>query len=273
MDGITRPLSSEQTDLIAGSPFFSGSAAGDCHAAPCLIIATCRIIRPDDKVIFPMPFYPRTVTAFLASLLLAGCQPASDKTAFVTPAYTLDQLTADLAAEPSATKVLQRWCIGRGLMPPASHVTAQKQPAGKVPSQALDSLHPSAGYDIVVRHVHLMCGPHVVSIATLAYLPEKLTPDMNRQLLLTDQPFGKIVLPLHFERRRLADDSRIPHSTMGETPIEADSPPKQAILINRALLTTSDGQPFAYVEEQYQRVLLNRPIQASSRGAGDRTQN
>ncbi|APH54137.1 putative membrane associated protein [Granulibacter bethesdensis] len=217
--------------------------------------------------------HSRFMAVLAASLLLAGCQPSSDKTASVTPAYTLDQLTADLAAEPSATKVLQRWCIGRGLMPLASHVTAQKQPAGKVPSETLDYLHPSAGYDIVVRHVHLMCGPHVVSIATLAYLPEKLTPDMNRQLLLTDQPFGKIVLPLHFERRRLAGDSKIPQSKMGETPIEADSPPKQAILINRALLTTHGGQPFAYVEEQYQRVLLNDPLQSFSHGTGDRTQN
>jgi hypothetical protein len=63
---------------------------------------------------------------------------------------------------------------------------------------------------------------------------------MNRQLDETETPFGVVVRPLGFQRRLLST-----RRGAGE-----------AVLVNRAVLTTPDGAAFSLVVETYSDAVL-----------------
>ena len=103
------------------------------------------------------------------------------------------------------------------------------------------------------RHVRLSCNGHLLSEADNWYVADRLTKAMNRTLDSTDTPFGAVVRPLGFTRATLS--SRLlwpPPGGPGLGPL----PLPDALIENRAVLRRADGQPFALVDERYQRGLL-----------------
>lgn len=142
-------------------------------------------------------------------LLLAGCagtQGRADLRLERTGLLALLQtLNADLLAHDSATLTLERWCADHRLADPARIVARRLRDVDKpVPDDVRARLAVDPGEPIGYRHVELACGEHVLSEADNWYVPARLTADMNLRLNSTDEPFGKVVAPLHFRRRTLS---------------------------------------------------------------------
>ena len=91
--------------------------------------------------------------------------------------------------------------------------------------------------------MRLVCGAHVLSNADNWYVPDRLTPEMNRQLDQTDTPFGLVVKPLGFRRVRRAASLLL---TRNGAPRSG-----QGVLRHEALLVTASGLPFSFVAETY----------------------
>lgn len=116
------------------------------------------------------------------------------------------------------------------------------------------------------RHVLLKCGDLVLSEADNWYLPERLTTDMNQTLDTTDTPFGRVVLPLHFQRHTVSShliwQSLPEHWQTGEAIPTAQSELldiPETIISNEAVLTKPDGTPISFVIENYKSALLSFP--------------
>ena len=173
----------------------------------------------------------------------------------VEAAAVLQTLRAELLGHDSSTTVLQTWCEAHG--PPGLTIVAERDPAPDRPpsAAAVKALDLQPGQAVRYRRVRLACGKAVLSEADNWYLPERLTPEMNRTLDSSDAPFGAVVRPLGFRRRflsaellwrpladgwekRAADDS-----PMGPIPAE--------VLTDTAVLATPDGRPFSFVAETY----------------------
>ena len=145
-----------------------------------------------------------------AGALLAGCagwqpSPAGDRLERVELLALLQTLNADLLGHPSATLTLERWCADHRLAEPARIVARRVRGADKpLPEDLRAKLAVGATEPVGYRHVRLACGDHVLSDADNWYVPGRLTADMNRRLDTTNEPFGKVVAPLHFQRRTLS---------------------------------------------------------------------
>jgi hypothetical protein len=179
----------------------------------------------------------------------------------------VETLNADLLSHDSATLTLERWCDSHHLASPA-RIVAQRdsgldKPAS--PDQRLE-LGVSPTEAVRYRRVRLMCGPWVLSEADNWYVPSRLTPEMNQLLDTTDQPFGKVVKPLNFQRRTLSARLLwlpLPQgwemtAASGEAGGVLSVPP--AILEHRAILSVPNGTPFSEVVETYSRNVLAFPI-------------
>lgn len=162
-----------------------------------------------------------------------------------------DALTAleqTLAQQDSATAALTQWCAARKLADPAAIRAAQVKGEDALPPPDLDEiLALPDGAEPGYRHVHLSCGAKVLSQAHNWYVPQRLTPEMNRVLATTDTPFGKVVAPLAYRRERLA-------SIRGRAP----GCPAGTVLSHRALLRLPDGAPLALVVECYTAAILGQ---------------
>lgn len=156
-------------------------------------------------------------------LLLAGaCAPRE---------ASVPALKARLDAQSSATAALQQGC--------AVPIRVRLLPGAASPSaEVLSLLGISRPDQLRVRHVRLVCGSTALSDAWNWYVPERLTPEMNRVLDTTDTPFGRAVAATHFRRQRLA----------GTT----EGLPPGVVLENRGLLRRApDDSPIALVVEDY----------------------
>ncbi|HDX0909499.1 TPA: hypothetical protein RNT02_002883, partial [Stenotrophomonas maltophilia] len=143
----------------------------------------------------------------------------------------------------SATATLEQWCAEHGLAEQARvravRVHGQDKPA---PADVLQALGVKPGADLRYRRVQLVCGSRVLSEADNWYLPGHLSPAMNQVLDSTDEPFGRVVGPLGFQRQTLADQTFWPPRGEGD---------RGVILEVRALLRDRQQQPFSYVIESY----------------------
>jgi len=101
-----------------------------------------------------------------------------------------------------------------------------------------------AGADTALRYrrVQLFCGSRVLSEADNWYLPGRLSAAMNQVLDSSDEPFGRVVGPLGFQRQTLADQTFWPPRGDGDHGV---------ILEVRALLRDRQQQAFSYVIESY----------------------
>ena len=168
-----------------------------------------------------------------AAAMLHGC--VTDRTA------TLDAFEAALSAQPSATAVLTDWCKARGIAAaPAIVARRVAAPATPEPEDLRHQLGVTTGEMLGYRHVELICGERVLSVAHNWYVPTRLSPAMNAALESSDTPFGKVVAPVHFTRELLS-------SIRGQGP----GCPPGTVLTQRALLRLPDGHPLSYLIECY----------------------
>ncbi|WP_375397175.1 hypothetical protein [uncultured Sphingomonas sp.] len=169
-----------------------------------------------------------------------------------------------LRAEPSATLVLETWCVLHGLAPAGTHIVADRLTGFDKPATAEVRALLRVDRDAAVRYrrVRLRCGTLVLSQADNWYVPGRLTAAMNAVLDNTDTPFGRVVAPLRFGRRTIA--SLILWSPSLDAP--ARTTPliiPAALLETRALLSMPDGTPISLVVETYSSDILAFPPPAS----------
>jgi len=178
----------------------------------------------------------------------------------------LQTLNADLLSHDSATLTLERWCADHSLAEPPQIVARRVRDVPKpVPDDLRVLLRVDAGEPIGYRHVQLMCGTHVFSEADNWYVPGRLTADMNRRLETSDEPFGKVVQPLHFQRRTLSAEllwSPLPpgwemQATRAAVPRDRSRVHiPAAVLRHRAVLVDGAQVPFSTVVETYTNQLF-----------------
>ncbi|GFE75332.1 hypothetical protein [Novosphingobium sp. TCA1] len=159
------------------------------------------------------------------------------------PSPTLEAFEAVLSRHDSATLALEEWCGVRDFAPRPASVTAQlvtSEDDVPLPTGIPAKLALSKDETATLRNVRLSCGARILSVAWNWYVPERLTPDMNRLLGSSDVPFGKAVASLRFRREPLA-------VTAGP----AANCPAGTISTHQAMLYLPDGRPLAYLVECY----------------------
>ncbi|MEO7325252.1 MAG: hypothetical protein ABIW82_10535 [Dokdonella sp.] len=195
-------------------------------------------------------------------VLVSGCAalqatPQPDRLARTQVLALVQTLNADLLSHDSATLTLERWCGTHGLAQPARivarrvHIDAKPIPEDLRARLAIDAAEP-LGY----RHVQLVCGEHVLSEADNWYVPSRLTAEMNQRLDGSDEPFGKVVRALGFQRRTLSVDllwSPLPPGweMARGSPAQEFLRIPHALLRHEAILITSAQRPFSAVVETY----------------------
>lgn len=214
----------------------------------------------------------RRVALGLATLAMIGCvsSPAprhDDYLERVELLALLQTLNADLLSHDSATLTLERWCAEHRLAEPPRIVARRVRDGAKpIPDDLRAVLKAGADEAIGYRHVQLMCGTHVFSEADNWYLPARLTAEMNQRLDSTDDPFGKVVQPLHFQRRTLSAEllwSPLPSGweMSAAQPGDSGSWPAAAmpgqVLRHRAILLDAAQVPFSTVVETYTNQLFD----------------
>lgn len=206
---------------------------------------------------------PSAIAALAAMLALSGCALAprsggDGQPTRIEAVALLQTLNADLLSHDSATSTLEQWCAGHHLADPARVVALRAAvPAKPIPDELRLRLAVAADERIGYRRVRLACGEHVLSEADNWYVPARLTEQMNRALETTDEPFGKVVRPLGFERHTLAAETlwlalprgwELPHAQpLPRSPLRI--PP--AVLRHTAVLRDAHARPFSVVVETY----------------------
>ncbi len=154
---------------------------------------------------------------------------------------TLRRFEATLRAQDSATAALGEWCIANHIADPATMRAQPIESDAPPPSPEIRRLlEVGANEAVRYRHVRLICGPTVLSVAQNWYVPARLTPDMNRTLETTEIPFGRVVHSLGYTRTRLSSRNGA-----------AEDCPAGTVLSHRAVLKRRDGRPISLVVECY----------------------
>lgn len=223
--------------------------------------------------------------AGLAALMLALATPAGDlspteaKEAVVSrlkAALLIETLNAELLSHDSATLTLEQWCRRYGLAVPPVLVAERVPDVEKMPSDdQRQQLHVSASDTVRYRRVRLLCGTLVLSEADNWYVPGRLTQEMNKLLDTTEEPFGKVVGSLHFQRHTISVTllwpeilpsgwERMSPSRLAETgkPCLPDR-----LLRHLAILTLPDGTPLSELVETYTANVLAIPALGLTRCA------
>jgi len=207
--------------------------------------------------------------ALLAGLLLSACALAPqraghDRLASAQVLALMQSLNADLLSHDSATLTLERWCAAHHLAEPARIVAQRVHGDAKpLPPTLRERLAIAADEPVAYRRVRLACGTHVLSEADNWYVPGRLTADMNHRLETTDEPFGKVVRALGFQRRTIAAEllwSPLPAGWEMSPQVDAERAPLRiphALLRHEAVLNTAAQQPFSVVVETYTNQVLD----------------
>lgn len=173
-------------------------------------------------------------------------------------------LNARLLAGRSATVILEHWCAEHGMAAPPV-LTAERQRDADKPASVETRQRLQVGPDTPLRYrqVRLTCGDKVLSEADNWYVPERLTPEMNRVLDTTDTPFGRAVQALDFTRQTVASEilwRPLPEGWDQEPPPTAACAPlaiPRHLFSHRAVLFTPERVPFSEVVETYGGALLD----------------
>lgn len=178
----------------------------------------------------------------------AGWRPQSETLAAYRALRALD---TELQKQDSATTVLEQWCASHHLAEPA-RISATRLPGPEQPPPAKvrAALQVSASEPVRHRQVQLRCGERVLSSADNWYVPARLSLTMNQQLDSSDVPFGRVLQPLGFQRRRLGSEWLWQPAQAGAAP---RAPMPEELLRQRAVLLLPDGTPISYVVETYRR--------------------
>ncbi len=198
-------------------------------------------------------------------LSLMGAEgPASD------PAYVhrledfalIEHLNGELLASRSATLTLEHWCGVQGLSAQPRLVARRTPEVKEASTETRARLQVGPEVKLGVRHVELMCGDKVLSVADNWYVRERLTAAMNQALDETDTPFGRVVAPLAPERKTLGVTwlwRPLAESFAVSPSLEAESPRPPFLFVHHALLAPPNGPPIAEVEERYTSAVLDFP--------------
>lgn len=177
-------------------------------------------------------------------------------------------VNADVLASRSATLTLEQWCREHRLATEPAIVAEVVRGAVNAPTaEQRQRLEVTSGAEVKYRRVRLRCGDRVLSEADNWYVPDRLTPEMNRLLDTTGAPFGKVVQPLEPYRQTIAVKllwSPLPeHWERGPIPTSSGAVGALAIpdalFEHRAVLYTREHKPFSEVREVYQKQLLAFP--------------
>lgn len=197
--------------------------------------------------------------------LVAGCAavaPRVDRIARLELLALLQTLNADLLGHDSATLTLERWCADHRLAEPARVTVRRVRGAQRALPDALRAPLALDGTErIAYRHVQLVCGGHVLSEADNWYVPARLTAEMNERLNNSDEPFGKVVRPLAFERHALAAEllwSPLPAGWEMQA-VPAQQAPLRIpafVLRHSAVLRSAAQVPISVVVENYSAELF-----------------
>ena len=184
-------------------------------------------------------------------------------------AFALVQtLNAEVLASRSSTLTLEAWCRDHHLASEPRIVAEVAREVAKTPTaEQRQHLQVSLQEEVKYRRVRLRCGTRVLLEADNWYVPGRLTPEMNRLLDTTSTPFGKAVQLLQPYRQTFAVKllwSPLPDGweRSSTTPLPRNNGPlsiPDALFEHRAVLYTREHQPFAEVDEFYQRQLLAFP--------------
>jgi len=207
--------------------------------------------------------------AAVVCLLVSGCAPAPSRpdehVARVEMLALLQTLNSDLLSHDSATTTLERWCASHRLADPARIIAKRARGAEKpLPDTLRARLAIGQSETVGYRHVELACGSHVLSEADNWYVPGRLSDEMNRRLETTDEPFGKVVAPLHFQRRTLSAQllwSPLPDGweVAATRSSDANAPLRipRRVLRHEAVLSSEANTPFSAVVETYTNALFD----------------
>jgi hypothetical protein len=172
----------------------------------------------------------------------------------------LEKLNTDLLRQPSATLTLDRWCEAFGFPGPVRIVANVVRDVQKAPTAEQCRLLGASSRDICYRRVQLRCDSYILSEADNWYLPDRLTPKMNRELQETDIAFGRAVQEIRFQRRTLLSKFLWQLSTQrdsqGPAPASEILEIPRHVLEHQAILTLPDGTPFSLVMETYTGTLI-----------------
>jgi hypothetical protein len=210
------------------------------------------------------------ILLLLTTALASAADPAPWPDSFLGRLEALaliESLNADLLAHDSATLTIERWCADHRLADPARIVAERVIGADKPASaEVREALDVKPDEPLFYRRVRLKCGDRVLSDADNWYVPSRLTPAMNHALETTDTPFGKAVAALHFRRHTLSADLLWRPLPKGWEMSAARAPNEagaltipDAVLEQRAVLSTPDGEPFSEVVETYTSEVLAFP--------------
>jgi hypothetical protein len=209
-----------------------------------------------------------------ASTVCRGASPAQTPNwtgsfaARVEALAVLQTLNADLLSHDSATLTLERWCDVHRLASPPRIVALRVRDIDKPPTpEQRRELGVTPTDAVRYRRVRLMCGTLVLSEADNWYVPGRLTPEMNKLLDTTDNPFGVVVRALHFQRHTLSSTllwlplpAGWEMNSTSARDVVADQPMPSKLLEHRAVLTLPDGTPFSEVVETYTDNVLAFPM-------------
>jgi len=176
-------------------------------------------------------------------------------------------LNAEILASPSASQSLENWCRDHKMAGNPTIVARMIAGVDKVPTaEQLQRLQVTSVSDVKYRRVELRCGAYLFSVADNWYVPSRLTAEMNTLLETSEIPFGKAVQSLRPYRRTFAVTllwsplpagwEQQPRATQrsrdGARPLVLP----QDLFEHRAVLYTSEHQPFSEVDERYQGQLF-----------------
>ena len=207
------------------------------------------------------------VRAEVATGQEAGAAALSDRLALTA---LVQSLRAGLGATDSATLFLEDWCGRYGLAPTAKIVARRVPGEVKLTDQQRQELDiTDAAEPVVYRRVQLVCGDQVLSEADNWYLPNRLTPEIDKVLAETDTPFGRAIRPLGPSRRTLSSTvlwqalpegwERMPAAQLASWAAAAPAPaydPAASLFENRAIVLRQDGKPISEVRETYKMPLI-----------------
>ncbi|CAN5494198.1 hypothetical protein BH10PSE12_BH10PSE12_07610 [soil metagenome] len=161
-------------------------------------------------------------------------------------------LRRQIAGAPSATAVLDRWCVKHRMAGPGAVLADKLSDRAIAPADMIRRiLQLKAKETVQFREVSLRCGTHILSTAKLWYVPARIPALIETSLHQTNIPFGKAVVPLGVSRTSAGSRSFWPD---GHEHAKLHLP---AILFEQqAVLRRRDGLPIAYVAESYRRGAL-----------------